>query len=204
MRSLATAAVVFVLVTVYLFGVVMAVRASLLAEVFIAFLFPAFGMYCKLDTKYSDPRIRELFLIESLYNLMSVLSKVSVTIHSPTLNSIGQWGFFAFMFVQLGGFLIQVTKAKSLHGMVQTLAGISVLFIWWWGIKDRSGVIDMDGRFLMWGEDTALSFRVVYSFWAMNLILADSSFLPKLVQVMVQLSSLLIDGGLKNFSMYVC
>jgi hypothetical protein len=190
MRPLATTLLVFVLATIYLFGVMMAVRLGLMVEVFIAFIFPALCIACRLDTKFSDPRIRELFFIESIYNLMVVISKLSIQIDSPTLNTVGQWGFFVFMFVQLGGFLIQVTRAKSLHGMIQTIAGISVLFIWWWSIPDRTSIIDADGRFLMWGEDTALSFRIVYSFWAVNLILADSTFLPKLVQVGVQLASL--------------
>lgn len=190
MKPLATAFVVFVVAVFYLLGIILAVRSCLGVEVFVAFLFPAICMAAKLDTKYSHPRIRELFFLESIYNLMVVLSKVAIALQFRALNLVAQWGFLAFMLIQLGGFLRQVAQKRSAHGMIQTILGIITLLIWWWGIGDRTAVIDGLGRFYMWGEETALSFRIIYSFWALNLILADSLYLPKLVQAMVQLASL--------------
>lgn len=190
MKPLVTAFVVFVVAVFYLLGIVLAVRNNLAAEVFVAFLFPAICMAAKLDTKYSHPRIRELFFIESLYNLMVVLSKLAIQVHFSALHIVAQWGFLVFMLIQLGGFLRQVTLKRSVHGMIQTILGIITLLIWWWGIEDRTALVDDSGRFYMWGEETALSFRMIYSFWSLNLILADSMYLPKLIQVMVQLASL--------------
>ncbi|WP_372368353.1 hypothetical protein [Candidatus Uabimicrobium sp. HlEnr_7] len=190
-KTIVSVFIIFFLSLVYLYGVIAIVRVNILFEVFISLLFPIMCIGFKVDQNFL-PRVKQLFYIESIYNILVILTLVLVLSGMSSLYIALSWGFVVFFVIQIIGFIVIQKKRKSYLGILQSLMGICLMFIWFFHKENTISTIDNQGRFLMWGEDAPLSIQIVYTLWFLNVIFLESVLLPKLSQAIVQSSSLLL------------
>lgn len=161
----------------YLYGLIALCRASLLFEACISIGLPLF-CWATGWFRYNHPRLTQLLLIESLFNLLAVTGRVSVQYGVDWLNGVSSSGFLLFFVLQVGGFALFQIKLRKPLGMVQSLCGALIIGMWWFGIEDSTNRMDADSRFLMWGEDAPLAVQLYYVAWFLNISLSEALPLP--------------------------
>jgi hypothetical protein len=176
-KAVTSVILVAVFSAIYLVGLVELCRQSLLVEAGISLALPVFcaatGWF-----RYQHPRLIQLLVIESFYNLMVVGGKLSIALDMHTANRAVALGFGVFFVLQLGAFVAFQLKRRSLHGVVQSLTAVLLIGYWWMGLSEVSNTVDADGRFLMWGADAPLAIRLYYVIWVVNVLLVDSPIMP--------------------------
>ena len=188
---------VTLLTTLYLLFIILAVRNRLWVEISISLLFPIFMLVTKRARYFfTDPvhyvmkRVKQLVVFESLYNLIVIISLIAILAGNATTNRLASWAFVGFFVLQAGGFFAAQIQRKKPHGILQSAILVSCILFWWYNTTDPSGVIDEQGRFLMWGEDAPFAVKLIYTIWALNGLLADTTVLPRLTQAIVHLVSI--------------
>ena len=189
LQSLAAIGLVFVLGLIYAYGMMLVVRNNLLIEIALVVILPIVLIASGVAGSWIE-RVKELFFIESVFNLVVIGSLISIYMGSPTGNRIFSWGFVLFFLAQAGGFIREQILRRKFHGALQSTAFLILLGVWWLGIDDPSGVIDVNGRFLMWGQDAPVAVKLFYTLWAVNGILVDTKALPNLTQATLHLASI--------------
>lgn len=170
-RWLIATLLMIVVLTVYLYGIIVISRLSLWAEAIIGIGFPLLivaGAWFALDA----PRINQLMLFESSYNAIAVVVQLSLLVGLFWLNHAGSWAFALFFLAQVGGFVAWQFKEKAYHGFAQSLVLGTLIFIWWFSTLEPS-VVDADGRLLMWGRDAPLAVRIAYVIWVTTVLFND-------------------------------
>jgi len=175
----------------YCFGLTQAVRGSMLLEVVVSLLLPLFFWAAK-SFQYFGPRLLQLVVIESLFNILIILSRASIRYDAVALNEICGWGFVAFFVVQTTGFLVIQLKRKRWHGVFQSALFFGALMVWWWRAPMTGVIEDEVGRVLFWGEDAPIALQIFYSIWLINVLLVDSPYIPKLNFAVVNFASLAV------------
>lgn len=162
---------------VYMAGVVALCRASLLFEAAISLGLPVF-CYLAGWFRYKNPRLMQLLMIESFFNLLAVSARLSVAEGWDTVNAVCSWGFVGFFAIQVLGFVAFQVKRRNWHGMLQSSTAVVLLIAWWLSIEDHTNVVDAESRFLMWGEDAPLAIQLYYVTWVINVAFAEALALP--------------------------
>lgn len=173
---------------IYLLGITLLSRKSLMFEATLSVALPLLAVAAGW-TKYAFKRLNQLLIIESFYNLLALLAKVAIVWNIPTLNAAASTGFVLFFIVQLSGFVVSQVKNGKPHGVIQSLCGLIMIFMWRCRITNASNTLDADGRFMMWGERTPFEIMLFYVIWFLNVSLVDSSSIPWLRQQTVHIVS---------------
>ena len=196
-RFFLTTILTAIFTALYLTGIILAVRNSLWLEIFISLGFPLFMLLTKRARHFFRKpvhmvmkRVFQLVIFESFYNVIVIASLISIYIGNTWGNTIASWGFVLFFIIQAGGFFVAQIQRKKPHGVFQSAVLVSCILIWWYGTEDASGIVDGQGRFLMWGEDAPLAVKLIYTIWAINGLLYDTTALPRLTQAIVHLVSI--------------
>ncbi len=188
-QSLIAIGLVFTITLVYLYGMMIVVRDYRLIEIAIVVILPIVLLVSGVANRWAG-RVKELFFIESIFNVVVIISLIFINMESPLGNRIASWGFVLFFLVQTGGFIRTQIKRKKYHSVFQSAVGFVFIGIWWFGIVDHSAVIDVNGRFLMWGQDAPFIIKLFYTIWATNVLLVDTNKMPNLTQATMHFASI--------------
>ncbi len=188
---LVSAPLVFFPASVYLWGLVLITRQSVLLEALVALILPLF-FYWRGSLKFFGPRLTQLFFIESLFNLIAVISKGSIQAELPRVNALCSLGFVLFFVFQVGGFILTTWKRRKIHGLIQAILMALAIAVFWFDLPDRTTILAPDGRLLMWGQEASTPLRLLYCAWILNVLFVDSPYMPKLTFGITQLASVAV------------
>lgn len=184
-RFLSSSALFAIVAAVYFVGIIGAARISIGFEAVIAMVVPAiclFGGYFE----HADPRIKQLMWFESGYNLIALGNKLALVGGAGAVAGWIGWLFVGFFVFQVLGFLAFEFQEKRYLGMVPS-AILGIVIFWWFSqAGDVGGVIDAQGRFLMWGTEAPVAVRAIYAVWLFNAAIGDmNDVYPRAVVVHV-------------------
>jgi hypothetical protein len=173
--------VVFVLGITYMYGVLVASRASTLWEAVISLVIPFCGwlMFSKAKLSQAPRRQGELILIELLFDLIAVLAKLS----SPRFGIWANYAFCAFFVGQTLGFL------RSEEALIPSELRSVTLFLsictqrmfmnHLASSSETATAIDASGRLIVFGEEAPDNVKLHYLFWLVGVLYVDyESSLP--------------------------
>ena len=100
---------------IYLWGLIALCRESLLFEAVVSLGLP---LLCVAGgwLRYRHPRMVQLLLIESTFNLLAVLSQLSISRGWALLNEVCSGGFLLFFVLQVTGFVVFQVRHRKPHG----------------------------------------------------------------------------------------
>ena len=196
-RLLVSTFILAALAVVYQLGLVWVARASVGTEAAISLLLPL-GCVVGGWVRFGTPRLLQLLAIESFFNLMAVATRLSLLMRWPT-GALTHAGFALFFVVQVGGFLLAQWKSRSRHGVLQSLLGAGLIVDWWWRARETYSAVDPAGRLLVWGTEAPLSVRLAYVIWVTNVLLVQTTRLPRLHQAVIQGASVGVALGSGEF-----
>jgi hypothetical protein len=190
MNLLSHILLVFSVTIVYLLLIIFGVRSNPLWELFIWLGVPLIAFGLKKANQFA-PRVRQLFIFETMFGLFVLLSILSIKTNSITFSNLLPYAFVLFFVVQMGGFFIFQINQKKYDSAFASI-GMFVMLMTWFGSRGDANLaaIDPDGRFFMWGSDAPLALRWYYTIWVIKPLLVDSLLLPKLTQAVTHLATI--------------
>ena len=182
---------------IYLGFIIVAVRHRLWVEVSISLLLPLFMLLSKRAKYFFEKpltmvmkRVFQLVIFESFYNALVIITLFAILFGSASVNAFTAWAFVLFFIIQTGGFVVSLIQRNKSHGIFQSVILFACIILWFYNIQDTSSIVDAQGRFLMWGQEAPLAVKLIYTIWAINGLLADTTVLPRFTQAIVQLVSI--------------
>ncbi|GAB7143914.1 hypothetical protein [Mycobacterium riyadhense] len=166
------------LVSSFCLALLMATRLEpLVATIVISMGLPAVLIATK-KVHFRRVRSMQLFLIESYFMFVAVLSMLAILAGTDQINRYVGYLFFIFFALQTGGFVVDQVKRRSALGIASTIGGASAIFLWGITVAGSSAVIDHAGRFQMWGENAPALIQAIYVVWVIRVLL-EGRPLPK-------------------------
>lgn len=195
--------VTFFLASTYLFGVVeAAARRSVLWEASISVALPivTYAYFVTRDAASVAPkRTGELIFIESGFDVLAVLAKVSILYLDGWGNGLLFWGFALFFAVQTAGFLRSELHERKLASVLRSVSLFLHITLQWWWARQRAyddhlaNVVDADGRLLPFGSDASRMLIAHYAFWVAGVLYVDyRSMLPNSALQAVHAASVVV------------
>lgn len=170
---------------VYLSAVVSAAQQSIAFEAALGIGLPLFVLLTG-QVRFRHPRLLELMLIESVFNVLAVTSRLAHAHDLPGLDEACGWLLAAWFTVQIAGFLRGQWRRGCWSGVY--LSALAAVVIGWWFLTapQVGSVVDAQGRLLLWGSQEPLVVRLWYVVWALNLSINGTKTLPLVRQHVVQ------------------
>ena len=194
--------VTFFLTCTYLYGVIAAARHSAVWEATITIAVPAitYAYFVTRDgNSDATKRTGELIFIESSFDVLIVLTKVSVQLFGGYGNGLLFWGFALFFLVQTIGFVRSEVMDRKPLCAVRSMTLFAHICLQWYTVRDRASdnaaanVIDAQGRVLVFGSDAPKTLVLHYFFWVLGVLYIDYRvMLPHAALQAVHLASVVV------------
>ena len=197
LRPLGALCATIALLAVYQSALVLACRRSVWFEVALSVVVPA-AVALSGRLRFVHPRVMQLALIETYFCVVAIATKLCASASVGVRAAIGGL-FAAFFVVQALGFVVAQRQRRSPHGVFQSAVLLGLVAHWWLGRASASGVIDADGRLLVFGVEAPLTVRVAYALWVSNVLLVQTRVLPRLEQAIVHGVSVAVALGSGEF-----
>ena len=133
----------------------------------------------------------QLIIIESLFMLFVILSKISIMNNYQKLHLLLGYGFRSLFVLQFLFFMLYQYTVKSYLGLIRT-AMFLLLLIPWFSTVGLQGDIDSIGRFYFSGTLAPDYIILYYCFWVIGVPLVDSKTLPNLITASLHFSSVIV------------
>lgn len=190
---------IFIGAFIYFFCMMMIVRQYILIEGALCLLLPiVVHLFNQRTGRAINYRILQLIVIESVFMLFVILSKLVLRFKYPHLNTVIGYGFRSLFLIQFSFFILYQYKVKSYFGLIRTVMFLFLL-IPWFSEAPLQGAIDMDGRFLFSGVEAPHYIIAYYCFWVIGVPLVDSKTLPNFLTASLHFSSVLVALYSKEF-----
>jgi hypothetical protein len=184
--------IAFSLSLIYFYGITLLARTTVLFEIFLCLIIPALVFYInKYSKNGTAARVMQLIIIETLYMLFVILSKISIYFNAAAINHLINSGFFSLFIIQFMFFMLYQFKVKSYFGFLRTFMFLVLVFYWFHDVHLNS-IIDAQGRFLMWGTEAPTYIILYYCFWVIGIPLVDSRTLPNFLSALFHFASVSI------------
>lgn len=181
--------IAFSLSVIYFYGITLLARTTLFFELFFCLIIPAMIFYLiKFSNSDTPKRVMQLIVIESLYMLLVIASKISLYWHFDVLNHGISYGFLGLFIIQFSLFVRYQYQVKSYLGLLRT-AMFLVLIVLWFYQDAMDSTIDAEGRFLMWGNEAPAGIILYYCCWVIGIPLVDSRTLPNFLNALFHFAS---------------
>lgn len=130
-KSITSVCITFFCTFCYLWGIINAARVSVFWEIVLIFVFPASGFLFGWE-RWTSKRQRELILLESTYNTVTVITKLLILYNHSNGSEVTSYIFLAFFFFQVGGFLKHQGKERQWAGMIMSITMATSIGIQRW------------------------------------------------------------------------
>jgi len=144
--------------------------------------------------------MRDLILIESIFNVLAVASKISIAYYGVyESNQVINGLFLGFFGLQTYGFISNEKKYTYLFSSIRSWTLFAQICLQRFHLRHlaesglTANVLDKDGRLLIWGEDAPANVMLHYGFWLLGVLYVDyEDFLPNSAIQATHLGSFLL------------
>jgi len=165
----------------YLYGVLCAARLSVAWEACLTIGLPALSYLFFVSPEASQTgatRMRDLILIESSFNFLSVIAKVFIE-YQYHYNQAMNIAFLLFFVLQTYGF---ISNEKLYRGNVSSIRSWTLftqICMQRWSLQylshsdETANVIDAQGRLIVFGKNAPPNLILHYGFWLIGILYVD-------------------------------